>query len=40
VIPQLDGKIMWHTKRALGGRFYKGLGYLILSGLLERASRR
>ena len=38
VIPQLDGKIMWHTKRALGGRFYKGLGYLIQSGLLERAS--
>ena len=40
VIPQLDGKIMWHTKRALGGRFYKGLGYLVRSGLLERASGR
>lgn len=37
VIPQLDGKVMWHTKRALGQRFYKGLGYLIQSGLLEKA---
>ncbi|MBN8609918.1 MAG: SDR family NAD(P)-dependent oxidoreductase [Deltaproteobacteria bacterium] len=37
VIPQLDGKVMWHTKRALGQRFYRGLGYLIQSGLLEKA---
>ncbi|MFO0713989.1 MAG: SDR family NAD(P)-dependent oxidoreductase [Sandaracinus sp.] len=40
VIPQLDGKVMWHTKRALGGRFYEGLGYLAKSGLLEKVGKR
>jgi NAD(P)-dependent dehydrogenase (short-subunit alcohol dehydrogenase family) len=40
VIPQLDGKLMWHTKRALGGRFHAGLGYLLRSGLLERLGGR
>jgi len=40
VIPQLDGKIMWRTKRALGQHFYKGLGYLVRSGLLEKAASR
>lgn len=37
VIPQLDGKIIWHTKRALGENFYRGLGYLVRSGLLDRS---
>lgn len=40
VIPQLDGKLMWHTKRALGGRFHAGLGYLLRSGLLDRLGGR
>lgn len=40
VIPQLDGKLMWRTKRMLGARFHMGLGYLVKSGLLEKASRR
>lgn len=40
VIPQLDGKLMWRSKRMLGARFHMGLGYLVKSGLLEKASRR
>lgn len=37
VIPQLDGQLMWHAKRALGHRFYKGLDMLVRSGVLARA---
>ena len=36
VIPQLDGKIVWRAKRVLGQSFYKGLGYLVKRGMLDK----
>jgi NAD(P)-dependent dehydrogenase (short-subunit alcohol dehydrogenase family) len=36
VIPQLDGKVVWRAKRVLGQSFYRGIGYLVKRGLLDR----